>query len=175
MTEHLAREVAEEEPDLGTEHFLVERAEHLPRDRAVRRLSQKVEPFQGREHALETIDVGIDPVHPIERECALRCVREDVPGVVAHDWHAARDERAVLPVELPSLCHGESLIAAHRHGDVPRDAPVDERWWLGSRDAGWLLQTLSDPGSGGRGNEHARREDTAIWTATGAVIQQGER
>src|SRR5829696_47847 len=45
LSEYLAREVAEEKPDLGAEHFLVERAEHLPRDRAVRRISQKAEPF----------------------------------------------------------------------------------------------------------------------------------
>ena len=127
LSEHLAREVAEEESDLGAEHFLVECAEHLTRDRSVRRLSQKVESFQGREHALETIDVGIDPVHAIERECALRCVREEVPGVLAHDWHAARDERAVLSVELPPLGHGEDFFPAHRHRDVPRGAPVDER------------------------------------------------
>ena len=167
----MPREVAEEEPDFGAEHFLVERAEHLPRDRAVRGISQEVQSFQRREHALETIDVGIDPVHPVERERALRRVREDVPRVVAHDWHAARDERAVLRVELAPLGHGESLIAVHRHRDVPRGAPVDERWCLGGPDTRRLLQALSDPGSGGGGNEHASRQETAVGTATGAICK----
>ena len=128
LSEYLAREVAEEKPDLGAEHFLVERAEHLPRDRAVRRLSQKAEPFQRREHALKGVDVGIDPVHAVESECALRRVREVIPGVLAHDWHAAGNQRAVLRVELAPVGHRESLIPAHRHRDVPRGAPVDEGW-----------------------------------------------
>src|SRR5215218_4879482 len=107
LTEHLAREVAEEESNLDAEHFLVERAEHLPRDRPIRCFTQQVEPFQGREHALEAVNVGIDPVHAIESECALWRIREQIPGVLAHDWHAARDQGPVLRVKLPPFGYGE--------------------------------------------------------------------
>jgi hypothetical protein len=89
-------------------------------------MSQKVESLQRLEHPLKGLDVGIDPVHAVEGEGTLRCIRQAVTRVLAHDRDATRDECAVLGVELAPLGHRKRLVATHGDGDVARGSPVDE-------------------------------------------------
>ena len=48
-------------------------------DRALGGVAQEIEPFQGSEHPLEGVDVGVDPVDAVEGKRSFRRLRQGSP------------------------------------------------------------------------------------------------
>ena len=120
----------DKEPDLGPEHLLVEGPQQLGGNRSLRGVPQQVQPLQRREHLLEGVDVGVDPIDAVEGERPLGGLRQPVAGVETGPRCSPAD--LVVQPEFPEQA---PEIRVRHEDDVVEPIPGESPESLWSREA----------------------------------------
>jgi hypothetical protein len=161
LTQDTTSEVAEKQTELSADDGAVESAPHRRNHRPAA-AGVGIERLDRREHDLERVEIGVDPVDPIEGIRTLDRVGQLGSGVGADDRDTAANQLTVVVVETRPLDRGQRGAAVHVDRDSAGLLPIDQVSRGIGRSRG--AQPATRPGTnGGTGKESGGDQLTIDW------------